>query len=546
MTGGDRANRSEPQGAEGDLRAEGSEGANPRPHEQERVMRQGAGDKCASEHEIRRLSKTRPVGHGGPGGKFRALPREASEAAGAATEESAEAVVGEGNEPEAVEASKIAGGLTSSEGPKESGDDLKPETETRGKPEKANRTRQPGKQKWLKGLWLPHGGASQAAAGECESENREKVERKGQAPGLMEIILSEENAELALRAVEKNCGAAGVDGMECEQLRDHLRQYWPRIKQKLLEGRYVPAPVKRVEIPKGGGGVRQLGVPTVLDRFIQQLLLEELQPLFEADFSEKSYGYRPGRSAHDAVRAARACVVEEQKSWVVDIDVKGFFDNVNHDILLRLVGEKITDERVVGLIGAYLRAGVWIAGKVQRSRENKGTPQGGPLSPLLANIYLDVLDKELERKGLSFARYADDCNIYVGSQKAAERVLKATVNFIEKKLKLEVNARKSGADRPWKRKYLGYRIGEDGQIEVSPSSLEKFRTKVRELWDGQANGTSEQLRDRWKGYVVGWWNYYQLAEARRELQRQDPWISAGTCASASGSAGTTRGEDAKP
>jgi len=192
---------------------------------------------------------------------------------------------------------------------------------------------------------------------------------------------------------------------------------------------------------------------------------------------------------------------------------------------LRLLREKITDERVIRLIGRYLRAGVWVAGKVEQVQGNKGTPQGGPLSPLLANIYLDVLDKELERKGLSFVRYADDCNIYVGSQKAAERVLKATVRFIEKKLKLEVNDRKSGTDRPWKRKYLGYQIREDGQIGVSPSSLKKFRMKVRELWDGQANGKSNELRDRWKRYVVGWWNYYQLAEARRDLQKQeDPWI----------------------
>jgi group II intron reverse transcriptase/maturase len=349
------------------------------------------------------------------------------------------------------------------------------------------------------------------------------VERKGDLEGLLEKIVSEENAEEALRSVERNGGVPGVDGMTTEQLRGHLEKNWPTIRAKLLDGTYVPAPVKRVEIPKANGGTRPLGIPTVLDRFIQQLMLGELQPLYEPTFSDNSYGFRPERSAHDAVKAAKASMVTEGKSWVVDMDIKGFFDHVDHNILMNQLRKNVGDKRVLKLIGSYLVAGVWKEGKVERP-QGKGTPQGGPLSPLLANIYLDDLDKELEKRGLSFSRYADDCNIYVKSRRAAERVLEKVTQWIEKNLKLEISAEKSGADRPWKRKFLGFRISPEGLIEVSEQSLKRFKEKVREHWNARRGKSSEQLRDDWKRYVVGWVGYYRLTENVRPLERLDPWI----------------------
>lgn len=266
-----------------------------------------------------------------------------------------------------------------------------------------------------------------------------------------------------------------------------------------------------------------MGIPTVMDRFIQQLILGELQALYEPHFSENSWGFRPGRGAHDAVRAAQRYLTEEGKSWVVDMDIKGFFDPMDHGVLQRQLGDRITDRQVLKLIGRYLRAGVWEAGNVTRN-QGRGTPQGGPLSPLLANIYLDALDKELEKRRLSFSRYADDCNIYVGSEKAAQRVMERVSRFIEKRLKLEVNAGKSGVDRPWNRKFLGFRINREGRIEVSLQAIERFRKRTRELWDGRQNGASRELRDRWSRYIRGWWGYYRLAEERRALKGMDGWI----------------------
>jgi group II intron reverse transcriptase/maturase len=339
----------------------------------------------------------------------------------------------------------------------------------------------------------------------------------------MEKIVSDENAALALLAVERNGGAAGIDGMETEQLGPHLAKHWPTIRRKLLEGTYVPSPVKRVWIPKGNGGKRPLGIPTVLDRFVQQLILGELQPLYEPLFSESSWGFRPGRGAHNAVKSAQRIMTEKGKSWVVDMDIKGFFDEVNHDILMRLIGLQIRDKRVLKLIGRILRAGVREEGRVTKPM-GKGTPQGGPLSPLLANIYLDVLDKELERRGLSFSRYADDCNIYVGSEKAAQRVLESITKFVAQKLKLEVSASKSGVDRPWKRKFLGFRLSPEGVIEVSEKALEKFRAQVRKLLESRQNKTSQELRDQWRRYIRGWWEYYRLTGNTKVLLAQDGWI----------------------
>jgi len=338
---------------------------------------------------------------------------------------------------------------------------------------------------------------------------------------LMESVVTQENATVAWLAVKRNGGAPGIDGMTTEQLRDHVRKHWETLRAKLLTGTYVPSPVRRVEIPKPNGGVRLLGIPTVLDRWIQQMLLQVLQAIFDPTFSAHSFGFRPGKSAHDAVRAAQR-YVQAGKDWVVDMDITKFFDRVNHDLLMNRIGQTIRDKRVLRLGGRYLRAGVMIEGVVQASEE--GTPQGGPLSPLLANIYLDVLDQELERRGLAFSRYADDCNIYVRSERSAERVLASLTDWISQHLRLEVNAAKSGTGRPWERKFLGFRINLEGKIETAPQSVERFKTKVRELWRSCQSRTSVELRDAWRAYVRGWWAYYGLAEDRRNIFGLEGWI----------------------
>lgn len=338
---------------------------------------------------------------------------------------------------------------------------------------------------------------------------------------LMEQVVTQENATAAWLAVTRNGGAPGIDGMTTIQLRDHVRKHWESIRTKLLAGTYVPSPVRRVEIPKPNGGTRLLGIPTVLDRWIQQMLLQVLQAIFDPTFSAYSFGFRPGRSAHDAVRAAQR-YVEEGKDWVVDMDITKFFDRVNHDILMNRIAQTIRDKRVLKLIGRYLRAGVMVEGLVQVSEE--GPPQGGPLSPLLANIYLDALDQELEKRGLAFSRYADDCNIYVSSQRSAERVLASLSTWIAKHLRLEVNATKSGTGRPWERKFLGFRINPQGKIEAAPSSVQRFKTKVRELWRSCQSQTSVELRDKGRAYVQGWWGYYRLAEERRNIFGLEGWI----------------------
>lgn len=338
---------------------------------------------------------------------------------------------------------------------------------------------------------------------------------------LMEQLVGLKNYAAALEAVKRNRGAAGIDGMPVGRLGDHVAEHWESLRAKLRTGEYVPSPVRRVEIPKPNGGIRLLGIPTVQDRWIQQMLLQVLQPIFDPGFSPNSYGFRPGRSAHDAVRAAQG-YLREGKDWVVDMDITKFFDRVNHDILMTRIGRTIRDKRILGLIGKYLRAGVMINGVVQDSEE--GTPQGGPLSPLLANIYLHALDEELEERGLAFCRYADDCNIYVGSERAAERVLTQMSQWIGQELRLEVNAKKSGTGRPWERKFLGFRVSATGKIEVAPTSLERFKEQVRELWNSRQSLTSEELRDRWCAYVRGWWGYYRLAEQRNPVFRLEQWI----------------------
>jgi RNA-directed DNA polymerase len=338
---------------------------------------------------------------------------------------------------------------------------------------------------------------------------------------LMEAAVADENSRQALKAVRRNDGSPGIDRMTTEELEEHLEANWEILKAKLLKGTYTPSPVRRKDIEKQGGGTRMLGIPTVQDRYIQQLLLQVMTPIFDPGFSEHSFGFRPGRSAHDAVRAAQK-YVQGGKEWVVDLDISKFFDHVNHDILMGRIAEVIRDKRVLHLIGKYLRRGAMVEGVVTANEE--GTPQGGPLSPLLANIYLDALDRELDRRGHRYCRYADDCNIYVGSQAAAERTLASIQSWIEKHLRLQVNAAKSGTGKAWERKFLGFRLDPQKRIGIAPESLERFKAKVREMWDGRRSRTSNQLRDEWQRYVRGWWGYFRLAEARGPLNKLEKWV----------------------
>ena len=338
---------------------------------------------------------------------------------------------------------------------------------------------------------------------------------------LMEQVVAEENLRRALAAVKRNHGAAGIDGMTTDQLESHFQRHGEKVRAKLVAGDWTPSPARRVEIPKPSGGKRRLGIPTVMDRLVQQALLQELTPIFEPLFSESSWGFRPGRSAHDAVRAARG-YVREGRDWVVDMDIAKFFDHVNHDILMRRIAPVTRDKRILRLIGRYLRAGVLVEG--ERVASEEGTPQGGPLSPLLANIYLDALDRELERRGHRFFRYADDCNVYVSSEATAKRVRESIRRWVEQHLRLQVNADKSGTGRPWERKFLGFRINRKQQIEAAPESVERFKTKVREIWRSCRSVTSVELRDEWRRWVVGWWGYYRLAEDRRAIFRLEGWI----------------------
>lgn len=346
----------------------------------------------------------------------------------------------------------------------------------------------------------------------------------------MEEVVAEGNLRQALAAVKRNRGAAGIDRMPTTELEGHLSKHWERIREKLLEGRYVPSPVRRVEIPKPSGGTRTLGIPTVMDRLIQQMLLQAMTPVFDPEFSEHSYGFRPGRSAQQAVESARE-MAREGRDWVVDIDITKFFDHVNHDILMNGIGKRIRDKRVLGLIGKFLRCGAMEDGVVRPAEE--GTPQGGPLSPLMAIIYLDALDKELEKRGHAFVRYADDCNIYVGSRAAAERTMASVTEFIERKLRLKVNTVKSGVGRAWERKFLGFRLTDGFRIAVAGESVARFKQKVRELWRGRQSKTSEQLRDAWVRYLRGWWGW------PRRGSRSFDWRAgfAATFANASGCAG---------
>jgi group II intron reverse transcriptase/maturase len=339
---------------------------------------------------------------------------------------------------------------------------------------------------------------------------------------MMEATLGAANWEAALRAVERNAGAPGPDGMKARELREHLAKHGEGIKAKLLKGSFKPSAARRKEIPKPNGGIRPLSIPNVLDRFVQQLLLQAMQPLFEPTFSDSSHGFRPGRSAHGAIEAAQR-QAREGRDWVVDMDITKFFDRVNHDILMTQVSRVLKDKRMLQLIGRFLRAGVILPDGCKVSSE-EGTPQGGPLSPLLANIYLDQLDKELERRGLSHVRYADDCNIYVSSEHAAKRVLENISQWTSKHLRLQINAEKSGTGRVWERKFLGFILTVSLLIGASPQAIAKFKDQVRSKWDARQSVSSERLRDAWGNYQRGWWAYYGRVEERRSITDLSGWI----------------------
>jgi RNA-directed DNA polymerase len=340
---------------------------------------------------------------------------------------------------------------------------------------------------------------------------------------LMEAVVERGNMQAAWKRVKGNKGSAGVDGMTVEALPAYLREHWPQIKEGLLAGRYEPSPVRQVEIPKPGGGLRPLGIPTVLDRLIQQALHQVLQPLFDPDFSESSYGFRSGRSAWQAVSQAREYVAGGRR-WVVDLDLEKFFDRVNHDLLMARVARKVGDKRVLGLIRRYLQAGVMAGGLM--SPRVQGTPQGGPLSPLLSNILLDDLDRELARRGHTFCRYADDCNVYVRTRRAGERVMASISRFLAVKLKLKVNKAKSAVDRPWRRKFLGYSLTwhKRPRLKVAPASLTRFKDKVRErLRGGQGRNLRRQIKEL-TPLLRGWVSYFRLAEVQGVFESLDGWL----------------------
>ena len=340
---------------------------------------------------------------------------------------------------------------------------------------------------------------------------------------LMEEIVSRANMMAAYHRVMANKGAAGIDRMNVEQLQPHLKEHWPRIREELLEDRYRPQPVRGVEIPKPGGGMRQLGIPTVVDRLIQQAMHQVLMPLFDPGFSKASYGFRPGRSAHNAVLAARAHVAEGRR-FVVDLDLEKFFDRVNHDVLMARVARRVADKRVLRLIRRYLQAGL-MTGGITTAR-NEGTPQGGPLSPLLSNILLDDLDKELERRGHAFCRYADDCNIYVRTRRAGERVMASITRFLTERLRLKVNAAKSAVDRPWVRTFLGYTMTAHKQprLRVAAKSVKRLRSKLRTtLRQGRGQTLASTVRTL-TPILRGWLQYFRLAEAKGVFEELDGWM----------------------
>jgi len=339
----------------------------------------------------------------------------------------------------------------------------------------------------------------------------------------MERVVERSNMRLAYQRVVENKGAPGVDNLGVSELKDWLVAHWPGVKQALLEGRYLPQPVRRVDIPKPSGGVRTLGVPTVVDRLIQQALHQVLQPLCEPGFSDGSFGFRPGRNAHQALRRAQG-YIREGKRWVVDIDLEKFFDRVNHDVLMARVARVVSDVRILKLIRRFLEAGMMREGLVEQRVE--GTPQGGPLSPLLSNILLTDLDRELERRGLAFCRYADDCNIYVGSRTAGERVMGGIRTFLEEILHLRINEQKSAVARPWERKFLGYSVTRhyEPRLRIRPESVRRLTMRVRELMrEGRGRSVAHTI-ETLNPVLRGWISYFRLAPNTGVLEELDGWL----------------------
>ena len=365
------------------------------------------------------------------------------------------------------------------------------------------------------------------SAGDQGTEARmARADRERPAAGWrpsMEAVVQPGNLKKALARVRRNKGAPGIDGMTVAELGAYLNDHWPEIKFRLLDGTYEPQPVRRVEIPKASGGVRPLGVPTVLDRFIQQAAMQVLQGDWDASFSDASYGFRPGRSAHQAVERAQEHI-RAGFGIVVDLDLEKFFDRVNHDILMGLVAKRVADKRLLGLIRGFLTAGVLEGGLVGPS--TKGTPQGGPLSPLLSNLMLDVLDKELEKRGHRFVRYADDCNIYVRSRRAGERVMAGVTRFLARRLKLKVNADKSAVDRPAARAFLGFSFtaGRTPKRRIAPLALTRFKARVREMTRCTKSVSLARLVTELSRYLVGWRGYFGFCETPSVLHRLDRWV----------------------
>jgi len=342
----------------------------------------------------------------------------------------------------------------------------------------------------------------------------------------IESALDDCNMKEAIAAVIRNKGAPGIDGITTEEIKRVMLEQWPTIKQNILDGKYCPSPVRRVEIPKpDGSGVRQLGIPTVMDRIIQQAIHQELVPVFESIFSQYSYGFRPNRRAQQAVLQAQK-YIQEGCEWVVDIDLEKFFDKVNHDMLMARVARRVKDKKILLLIRRFLQAGVMEDGLVKPTEE--GTPQGGPISPLLSNIMLDDFDRELEKRGLRFVRYADDCNIYVKSEKAGKRVMEATVRYLTEKLRLKVNQQKSAVDNPWKRKFLGFTFTEGkepNRIAVHESRVKRLKDKIRGITKKmRGSKITESIRKQLMPITRGWANYFGLAEDRRIFESLDGWI----------------------
>jgi len=366
-------------------------------------------------------------------------------------------------------------------------------------------------------------------APKCLPEGTESSagKRGTQSPAIaeqwMEEVCERENCKQALKRVKANQGSAGVDGMTVQQLPGYLKQHWPAIREQLLNGTYQPQPVKRVEIPKPDGGVRKLGIPTVLDRFIQQAVMQVLQGKWDRTFSDHSYGFRPGRSAHQAVEAAQQYIAEGCR-WCVDLDLEKFFDRVSHDKLMARIEARVSDRRMLKLIRTFLKAGVMEGGLV--SPVDEGTPQGGPLSPLLSNIVLDELDRELERRGLRFVRYADDCNVYVRSRRAGERVMASLRRFITTKLKLKVNEQKSAVARPWERKFLGFSFtaNREPKRRLAPKTVIRFKEKVREVTRRTRGVNVEKMAEELSRYLRGWIGYFGQCQTPSVLQGLEEWI----------------------